>query len=607
MPVLAQYDGYGKPYSTIPGAGLSEVVGITVRPELAGQRGMLSLQGDEQLPMTFTPRLGCQPPTLWSYAHQSVLSLAPKTHVVMRHYDGTPAITVHPFGKGKAIHLNMFTFEPLDEYGIDHFQRESLKQLLDNLTRLGGARPYLTVEEPRLYGQGLHDWAQYHYQLKDSQARVLALCSDRLARPTVAQIVLNEPVAEAFDILNRRQVLLDYRLGGQTIEVTDPFSFIKSRKAGVSAGRVFPVELSAGDLAFFAFLPYKSGPIGITSSANVFAVGKDPLRLIVTIQQSGGQPIPDSHPVEIEVTDSAGIAMPMLSRRITSPGRSEIVIPTRLGDPAGKWRAVARDCLTGREAETFVEARLSTPAALNIEINDDFYPSAHIGRTEVSDEEFCGLLDALAALYCNGGQQDRASLSFFTMDRDVGRHRIMQLLNQVDWREKVDVLRKHIEEGRSVILLGEDLGVDPATGLSVEPLSIAAGEGIDAAAGGGRLPTMDGSHKREAFSRLCGKDVCGESWPENRLLLRLGKGWLLLDRTSLDNQGSQNGQMRLNWQRWRGTRNAFYASDSPHQVRALSVEFHAQHHLLTTGWRLASGVREVRQQRMFVDTHRPPG
>ncbi|MCF7854703.1 MAG: hypothetical protein K9N51_07895, partial [Candidatus Pacebacteria bacterium] len=551
MPVIAQYNGNGKPFDTIPGGGLDELLGLTLDPEIVGQRSMVILpHDDEQLPMRFTPRMGSEPPYLWSFGHQHVRSLAENTHVVLRNYENEPMITVHPFGDGQAVHLNAMTFHHWGQYELSEFHEESLRQLLDNLVRAGGVEPALFVERPFRYGTGINDWVQYQYQLKDSDIRVLALYSDKMSQKILGQVVLNEPAAAVYDILNGERMPLRRRGGGQVVEEMEPFAFTTRSKAALREGTVFPVELNPGEAAFFAVLPHAPGTITLSMHTDQLIPGQDDLHCVVRISTENGTPPSGAHPVELIVRDSSGTRMPMLSRKLSVTGETDVIVPTRLGDPPGDWTVIARDCVTGLEARKTLRA-LPNPKMQNVPRTEDIvYPSAAPRRIDVNDSEFIALLNALRELYLTGAERDKGALSYYAFDRDVSRHRINQLLGHADWRRKVEAVRNHVAAGNDVILAGEDFGVDPATGLSLDPVHGPEQDDSMDMSVGGRLPAVDGAHRREAITRICGRDVFAEAWPDGRLHVKIGKGTLTLDAVSFDELGQMNGHFLLNHDRW---------------------------------------------------------
>jgi len=551
LPVLASHNGYGKPYSEQPGGGLAEVLGLTVRPGWIGPRNVLLPPRDEDspFPWRFTPRPGGEPCYLWSVAHQAVTP-GPETRVIATHDDGNPAVTWHRFGQGQAIHLNWYTLDEMSQYEVAHFQNESLRQWLDNLVRQAGVPPPLFVERPLLYGEGLPELAQYQYRLKDSNIRVLALFNDKMNPRLVAQVVLDKSVTEVWDILRAERVPLETRSAGEEVVVTDPFSFEKTQQAGAPGGVTFPVVLGPGEVAFYALVPYRCGAPTVSLASDRLTAGETSLAVSVSLRQADGAPIPGSHPVQIDVLGPDGRRLPMLCRKATLPAQGTVTIPTRLGDPAGKWTVRVTDCVSGLTAEQEVTVGGNPQAAQVPPVDDLFYPSSRLGKIPLSDEEFVALLGALRDLYLSGGDRDKGSLSYYVHDRDLSRHRIMKLLGEADWPAHAPALKRYLEAGNTVILLGEDLGVDPATGLWLDPIN---GQGQDDSmdmSAGGRLPSLPAARRLEALERVTGRDLHRAPWPDGRLILPVGKGRLVLDLTSFDNQGMDNGLFALNHARW---------------------------------------------------------
>jgi hypothetical protein len=239
----------------------------------------------------------------------------------------------------------------------------------------------------------------------------------------------------------------------------------------------------------------------------------------------------------------------MLCRRLTLPADSTVTLPTRLGDPAGEWTVRVTDCLTSEAATQKLTVAASPAAAALPPVDDLFYPSANLGKIAVSEAEFGALLGALDTLYRTGGEKDKGSLSYYCLDRDLSRHRIMKLLNQVDWLQRAPELKRYLEAGHEVILTGEDLGLDPSSGLSTDPVnSPGQDDGTDMAMGG-RLPACSDPHILPALRQVVGPnfEALGKS---GRFHVNVGGGELIVDRTSLDDQGMGNGEFALDYARW---------------------------------------------------------
>ena len=566
MPWVATNNPYGRPYTTQPGAGLDTVLGLQLKFPIIGQREELILSRELKdlsggkpakdapvvLPLPITQRLGSEPPFMYSHGHQAVAHRDAAAKVLLEHVDGQPALTWHALGKGVAVHLNMFTFDPLDTYEVGHrHHQETFRQLLSGIVLAGGVKPPLFVERPLLYGRGILEWVQYQYRLAGGPVRVLAVFADKLAPEMVGQVALYEPIAEVYDVLDGRRVPLAVRQGGRVVEEMDPVAFTKAQKAGVSTALTFCAHLKPGQVKFYALVPYKTGPVRLQMKSRRVRAGQDPIALAVTCLAADGKPAPGPHPVHVDVFDHNDNPMPMLSRKVTVRGRTNLAIPTRLGDRGPTWTVRVSDALTGRTAMARVAVTDAPDVARLPRVDDRFYPTAKPDRIDVSDTEFLALLDALTALYRSGGQRDKGSLSFYTAERDVSRHRILQLLRQVDWTDKQELLRKHIADGHDVILLGEDIGFDPPTGLGVDPINGASFEPDTDPAAGGVIPRLPGP---DILSALPGSPakllemslLCGPA-----RVIRIGRGRLIVDPTSFDSFGSANTLFADQWARWR--------------------------------------------------------
>lgn len=557
MPVTGNYNEYGRPWPTVPGGGLAELAGLTLGREIVGQRSNLVLSAaaaHDRLDFSYTSRVGGEPPYLWSFGHQAVESLADGVKVLLRLYDGNPAMTVREHGRGLAVHLNMVTFDHFHQYEQSPFQNESLRQLLDNLARAGGLVPLVTMESPWRFGIGVNEWVHYHYRLKDSAVRVIAVHSDKNSPRVNGLAVISEPMAEVYDILAGKRVPLDFRVGGETVIDIDDFSFEEARRAGLTRGYTFPVHLEAGDLAFYALVPYRTGPIEVTAGETSFTVGEKPLSVTVTVRDADGRPVPGAHPVHLDVLGPDGRVMPMLSRRLTVPGEKSLVIPTRLGDPGGRWRLRVRDCLTGREDSVMIDVR-GNPLAGRLPGRGDIFPGSALalGPIEVSDDEFIALLDSLRELYLSGGEDDnKADLSYYALELDASRNRIAQLLGEADWLERLPALTRHLRAGNTVILLGEDLGRDPESGLPLDPIRRGGTEesALDPAAAGD-LRFLPDNNRLAALSRLTRRDVHREVIIEKRTIdMRIGRGRLVLEPVSFDNIAQARDFFRVSRIRW---------------------------------------------------------
>jgi len=546
MPVLATHNGYGRPHQVVPGFPLNEVCGFTTDTKLIGQRCVLNLASCISTNWRFSPRPGSEPCYLWSFGHQKILGLAPDSQVPLKLYDGNPAIILHPYGQGRAIHLNMATFDHFSQYEFSPFQAESLRQLFDNLVQLQGISPFLRVENPLLYGQAVHDWVLYHYRLKDSPVRVLAIFSDRTSPTTTAEIVLRDRVEQVIDILNNQRLPLKERSARLTTEETDPFAFTKSVRATLPSGFCFPVKLEPAEVAFFAFIPFKTMPLKANLEKPVLLAGKDYLKITVEVTDEKGNLASDARPVHVDIEGPDGQILPEMCRRLSVKGKKVILLPLPLDSPEGTWTLKITDVVSGLQRRLFPRIHSRQYPA----VNDIFYPSAEPSRIDISDTEFCHLLETLKDLYLKGATRDKVALSYYCLESDISRHRIMQLLLETDWLEKTAALKKHLSTGHTVILLGEDLGIDPVSQLPLETLRETKDDPSVDAAAGGKLPRGFSANILPALEQVTGIRNLYSRLKKEGCLLPVGRGRIYLDLTSFDEAGQENSLFLLHHHRW---------------------------------------------------------
>lgn len=146
------------------------------------------------------------------------------------------------------------------------------------------------------------------------------------------------------------------------------------------------------------------------------------------------------------------------------------------------------------------------------------WPSEQWPVRTMTDTEFIEALERLRELYRRG--QTRLELSYYLFDANSeNRHALARDLAEQHWPDYVSALERALRGGATFLLTGEDLGLDPASGLSV---------------------TTHHPNVIAALAQLGRRR--GAQWyrSEQTLLLTLGPGRLLLDRTSLDGVGFYN-------------------------------------------------------------------
>jgi hypothetical protein len=190
------------------------------------------------------------------------------------------------------------------------------------------------------------------------------------------------------------------------------------------------------------------------------------------------------------------------------------------------------DGIAGRSGNTTVEVPATTPTA-----GPGFvplgWPSEDEEPAQLTDTEFLDRLRHLATVYqtdhSDQGWKTKQILGAYYDFFPGTRHSLLRPLYDVDWTTYVEAWRTAIDAGSTFILTGEDVNLDPATGLSIWPH------------GSSRQLTAVAAVLRDAQWRLATAD--GET-----LVATLGAGRLILCRESVDAAGHTNPDV-ARWQR----------------------------------------------------------
>ena len=153
---------------------------------------------------------------------------------------------------------------------------------------------------------------------------------------------------------------------------------------------------------------------------------------------------------------------------------------------------------------------------------------------ELTSSEFVALLERLRSLHFSTEPVDKRRYSAFSYEMGGSRQDALRRLACVDWPANAQALADHVARGPRLYLVGEDLGVDPESGVSLTP---------------GRRPRILAALQGlVASGRATLHAVSGE--PDLRVLA-IGKGLIVLDRRSPDAEGNSNLHLALFQRQWR--------------------------------------------------------
>ena len=299
-------------------------------------------------------------------------------------------------------------------------------------------------------------------------------------------------------------------------------------------GRELSVNLrpGAGKLLAFVAQPLKSIRVTVIPAHPI--VGQ-PLHLSAIILGEDGKAVPGAFPLELRVS-TAGTDIAGLQRSFSLESGDGITLNTALNDPAGVWTLSLTDGISGLSGSTTVKVA-PAPAAENA---PGYIPWGWTSELQepanLAAGEFLSRLHRLAALYrqdhAGDGWMTKQYLGYYYDYFPGTRHDLLRPLNEVDWPAYATAIRQAVRDGETFILTGEDVGVDPATGLAT-------------------WPHHDGKQLEALTEALRGASWSLATPDGETIAATLGKGKVILCRESIDAAGNTNAEA-AHWQtRWR--------------------------------------------------------
>ena len=469
-----------------------------------------------------------------SVARDTVLDLKPKVKVLAKFADGTPAILTHPFGRGKAVHLN-FIFNWSGWWNTFYEpQREGFRRLIEAIVKGDGRvkQEYFlglaSYEGPPATGwwgtKGLNKlsnwkpadaipyWATAAYADPAGKARYLFIYADHRSPRITATLSWSGAPGTLYDAFKHKKI--PWRDDGRA-----------------------NLTLAPGGGAFRAVLSDPPRTLSLKMPKRTIKAGAR-LEVRVHLRNRERQSVSGDHGVMLEVIGPDGKRSRNhgVSNWTVSGGRGKIAIPFALNDPAGTYRIVATECITGISAEARVKvkaARVKIPRT----VLEPFVPapSETWPPPPMSAKEFLNGLRRLRSLYLtrHTGLEAKYRLSYFlyTPFTPASRHAIMHNLAQLDWAKYAGAVARALRQGEYFYLMGEDLGLDPDTGRRVDPF-------------GRPRPYF-----LEALSRVRGARTKRLKVKARTItVISLGKGRFIFDPVSVDRAAYLSGEF-ASWQK----------------------------------------------------------
>lgn len=490
----------------------------------SAESGLAALLGFKLLNTSQTPLVeavtatlpgNLQPLALTSKGRDRVMEpLAADVTVAARYKDGTPLLLMRSVGKGRVVYLNMIY--DWDGWWMSFHEpaRESYRKLIAGLaTDYGTVRPEyfigfgsaratdeskgwwgMVMKSQPQPGESVPWWASQLYSDPSGKVRYLAVFADHRSPVITATVRWNAPIGAIHDLFT-----------GAALPVKDGMAELTLRPGGAALWAITPGPAPEMKLS----LPWR-----VRAGA--------PL----TVGLRGRKAGPGDYGAIIDVFGPDGKRRPALSPatvNVPGGGSVDVVIPTAANDALGEYRVVVTNSLTRQEtASTFrLTATAATPEPFLL---TPFPPvlATPAPALTMSDAEFLGELRRLRELYTGSftGLEAKYALSYYlnVPFRPDNRHAILRRLQRVDWQPHLAAVAAAMRQGETFILCGEDLNVDPLSGVAIDPFAKSSPTAFVAA-----LAKMPGAVERPSVTSIL------------RLrIIRVGAGRFIVADTSVD-------------------------------------------------------------------------
>lgn len=506
-PRFGAQDEFGGPQATAPGQGLAARWGLKAEAKAAikdGQPQSKSQFALDSVASDLNGRFVTDGSFCVAAGHREGVT-APEWTVLASYPDGTPALLTRMLGKGKLVCLNaVYASHKYIQFRTPtDAPRQGFFKLTEWLCRQAGAR-----QSVRLDGD---------------LEQVLHLAVKQFTDPTgrIRYVMLKNSIDAPW--VNGR-----LQWPGSGAAVYDVFT-------GERHGATIPAQFRPNQGRWFAALEQPVGKVKVSVSP-ARAVAGAPVRVTVDIRGEDGREVPGQFPLTVTVAVE-GREIPALRRACSLASGGSIVLPTALNDPAGTWTVTVTDGITGLAGRTTVKMA-SAPGSATPALRPLGWPSEQAEPQQFGSVEFLDRLQRLSELY----QTDQANAGGKTWltKQQLGayydwfpgtRHSLLRPLYDVDWTAHVPAWRAALTAGATFVLTGEDLGVDPGSGLAIYPHA-------DARPFTALTQLLRGA-KWQAGTRD------GET-----VIATLGKGRVILCRESIDAAGHGNPDAARWQQRW---------------------------------------------------------
>jgi hypothetical protein len=445
--------------------------------------------------------------------------------------DKTPAILTRTLGKGKLVYVNAiyqshWYIQWVTPTGAE---RQGFYKMIEQLCSQAGA--YRTLKMDGDMEQVLHTAVQ---QFTDPTGKInYAILRTNGEVPWVnAKCSWLGSQKACYDILGG-EVGKPVQVYGNLLYVDGiPNSgMVRIKDSFKTPNKNFYLNLKPGSGKLLAFTAELVAKITVSTPNTIFA--GSPVKITVNILDAAGKPVPGAFPLTITVKNSSKT---VYEGSVSLESGQSYTFNTILNDTDAIHDIIVTDGITGLSGTTRVTRKslIPTPPAAPA-FAAWGWPSEILEPVQMSGDTFITRLKRLVELYqkdhSGDGWMAKQNLCAFYDYFPGTRHDIIRPLNDVDWTKYTADINRAVNDGATIILTGEDVNIDPGSGLAI-------------------WPHYDGKQITALTTALRDAKWTIATADGDTIVANLGKGKVILCRESIDAAGNTNPEA-IRWsQRW---------------------------------------------------------
>lgn len=403
---------------------------------------------------------------LKSKGRDIIIDLKEDVKIIAKYKDGTPAILERKYGKGKIVYLN-FIYD-WDNWWNSFYEkpREGYRRLIDTIikknskvkneyfisfvsyekTELNKGWWGMVIEDNPEKGDAIPYWASQLYSDPAGEIKYLCIFSDHRSPIIEGEIYLEDKNKNLINLFEHKEV--------------------EKKENGN-----YKIILKPGEGIILAIIDKEAIPKDIL--LNFPSSIKSGEKLTVDISLSG---VKDGiYGAVIDVFDPDGKYLKshsILNLQLPS-GKGKFKIYFAENDKSGIYKIIITESITGIKKEILVKINseeLKFKLSPFCERNED-----RIILYDISNQEFIDLFKKLKDIYTGNyeGLENKYMLSYFLYVPFVkeNRHSVIKKLQRTEWMKHFDKFFEELKKGEIFYLIGEDINIDPLSGLEIDPLA----------------------------------------------------------------------------------------------------------------------------------------